>query len=74
MFLQVICKSGITRLLNLNMVQSISYLEHQTQIKISLPNEIHKELTIDYLTAQQAKHTFNKITDCIEKQKNIVYH
>jgi hypothetical protein len=56
------------------MVQSISYLEHQTQIKISLPNEIHKELTIDYLTAQQAKHTFNKITDCIEKQKNIVYH
>ena len=74
MYLQVICKNGVKRLLNLAMVQSISYLEHQTQIKISLPNQIDKELTIDYVTSQQAKQTFNKITDCIEKQKSIVYH
>ena len=74
MFLQVICKSGITRLLNLAMVQSISYVEYQSQIKIVLPNEIPKELTIDYATCEQAKHTFKKITDCIEKQKSIVYH
>ena len=74
MFLQVICKSGTTRLLNLAMVQSISHIEYQSQIKIVLPNEIPKELTIDYATCEQAKHTFKKITDCIEKQKNIVYH
>jgi hypothetical protein len=66
MFLQVICKSGVTRLLNLAMVQSISYMEYQTQIKIRLPDEKDKEVTIDYATCEQAKHTFKKITDCIE--------
>jgi hypothetical protein len=74
MFLQVICKNGITRLLNLRMVQSISYMEHQTQIKIVLPNEIHKDHSIDYSTPEEAKRTFNRITDCIEKEKSIVYH
>jgi hypothetical protein len=74
MFLQVICKNGITRLVNLRMVQSISYMENQTQIKITLPDEKRKEVSIDYATPEQAKHTFKRITDCIEKQKSIVYH
>ena len=56
------------------MVQSISYMEYQTQIKIRLPDEKDKELTIDYATCEQAKLTFKKIADCIEKQKSIVYH
>jgi len=56
------------------MIQSISYMENQTQIKITLPDEKRKEVSIDYATPEQAKHTFKRITDCIEKQKSIVYH
>ena len=74
MFLQVICKNGITRLLNLSMIQCISYIENQNHLIFTLSSTHSKEVTVSYATPEHATLVYKKIIGHIEKKEAFIMH
>ena len=69
MFFQVIYKSGITKVFNLRTIECVSHTKNIITLYKS-PNEY----TINYLTCEQAKETFDKLLEDMRRQDKITMH
>ena len=72
MFLQVIYKNGIVKLINLRTVQSITYIKNR--IILLTPDTKPEDATIQYSTPEQAKESFDEIMKNIGKHETIILH